>query len=288
MPKEFGKRRAISVRAISRWTTRLLLSACAVLVAAAIVVVVVIPRMTQGSALTVLTGSMSPEIPVGSVVMVRPVDPATLEVGDIATYQVEPDREVFITHRVTEIHEGPKGLSFTFKGDANRGADLDRIPSDAVRGEVWFHVPYLGSIRDGLHGQGGITLVAMILLVGYALTQFSGFAKDRRGAKDGTTTGVVSLGRPVVLARLSTAPDESATDLARSWGGLLVAQDDDTVTLLIAPPEDGLAAALELLASQHPLHVEVWDADAVLTGTSRRVEHRSPESDAAVGDHATG
>ncbi len=124
------------------------------LVLAAIVVTVVLPRATQGSALTVLTGSMSPEIPVGSVVMVRPVDPATLAVGDIATYQVEPDREVFITHRITEIHDGPKGLSFTFKGDANRGADLDRIPSEAVRGEVWFHVPYLGSIRDGLHGQG--------------------------------------------------------------------------------------------------------------------------------------
>ena len=92
----------------ARWLIRLALLAVVLVVSAAIVVVVLVPRMTQGTAMTVLTGSMSPEIPVGSVVLVRPVDPRTLEVGDIATYQVEPDKEVFITHRITRSTTTPR------------------------------------------------------------------------------------------------------------------------------------------------------------------------------------
>ncbi|MGN6129547.1 MAG: hypothetical protein ACTHOK_04325, partial [Nocardioidaceae bacterium] len=60
-----------------RWMAGLVLLAFALAVGATLVVLVVIPRATHGSALTVLTGSMTPEIPVGSVVVVRPVDPGT-------------------------------------------------------------------------------------------------------------------------------------------------------------------------------------------------------------------
>ncbi len=217
----------------------------------------------------------------------RPVDPRTLEVGDVATYQVEEGKEVFITHRITEVHDDDKGLSFTFKGDANDAADLEQIPSDAVRGEVWFHVPYLGAIRDGLHGQGGITLVVMILLGGYAVTQLSGGLKDRRRKGDGEKRSV-AIGRPAALAQLRTPPDESPTDLARRWGALLLDQDEETVTLLIVPPDDGMAAALELLATQDPVRVEVWDADSVLTGVARPAPQPQRDSDETEADHVSG
>lgn len=111
-------------KAVVRWALRFVLLAFAVVVVAALVVTTVLPRATHGSALTVLTGSMTPAIPVGSVVVVRPVDPRTLQPGDIATYQVEEGEETFITHRVLKVHNEGEGLSFTFKGDANRGADI--------------------------------------------------------------------------------------------------------------------------------------------------------------------
>ncbi len=63
--------------ALARWTLRFVLLALAGVVVAALVVLVVSPAPLTGSAMTVLTGSMTPTIPVGSVVMVRPVDPAT-------------------------------------------------------------------------------------------------------------------------------------------------------------------------------------------------------------------
>src|SRR3569833_203769 len=83
-------------RKVMTWCVRIVLLAFMLLVAAAITVVIVLPRASNGAALTVLTGSMTPTIPVGSVVIVRPVDPQTLEVGDIATYQVTPGQDVYI------------------------------------------------------------------------------------------------------------------------------------------------------------------------------------------------
>lgn len=258
----------------TRWLVRLVLLAFALLVAAAIVVVVVLPRASNGAALTVLTGSMTPEIPVGSVVLVRPVDPGTLEVGDVATYQVSPDREVFITHRVVEVLDGGENLRFVFQGDANRGPDVDPIPAGAVRGEVWFHVPYLGAIRDGLHGRGGITLVAMILLAGYALTQVSAGLRERRRTGAGSTATeqpALTIDRPLLRVTLPRRAGEEPVDVVRGWGGLLLDVDDATYTFLVAPPDGGIEAALELLQAQEPVVLEVWDGPVSLVGTRAEV-----------------
>lgn len=258
-------------RRVAGWALRLVLLALALLVTAAIVVVVVLPRASSGAAMTVLTGSMTPKIPVGSLVLVRPTDPRTLEVGDVATYQVEEGKEVFITHRILKVHDGPNGLSFTFKGDANPGPDLDRVPSGAVRGEVWFHVPHLGAIRDTLHGKGGITLVAIILLGGYALTQISGGLRDRRTTRRSGAPGESRPGftieRTLLLVQLRRPDEGLPQDVARQWGALLLEADVETYTLLIAPRDDGVMAALELLQSQQPVRIEVWDAPTMLTGS---------------------
>ena len=69
---------AAIVRMIARWLVRLSVWSLAAGVVLAISVVIILPRATQGFAMTVLTGSMTPEIPVGSVVLVRPVDPNTV------------------------------------------------------------------------------------------------------------------------------------------------------------------------------------------------------------------
>jgi hypothetical protein len=137
------------------------------------------------------------------VVVARPVDPGTLRVGDIATYQKAPGVDEYITHRIIAVHPETTPVTFTFKGDANRGADLKPIPATAVRGQVWFHVPYLGAIRDGLqsHGMRGLVLaVVLAFLGGYSLFQIVGGVRDarrkRRGAPDDTTSDAASGAEP--------------------------------------------------------------------------------------------
>jgi signal peptidase len=168
---------------VVRWSARLLVLAFALVVAGAVAVVVVIPRVTHGQAMTVLSGSMTPDIPVGSVVVVRPVDPAHLRVGDVATYQAEPGKPVYVTHRVANINHVGGRTTFTFKGDANRGPDIDPVAPGQIRGQLWFHVPYLGTIRDDLKTRAGMTITLALLLGGYALSQLTRGIQEKRNEK---------------------------------------------------------------------------------------------------------
>ena len=252
-------------RSAQRWVGRLLTLCFALVVAAAVVVVVVLPRAVHGQAMTVLSGSMTPTIPVGAIVLVRPVDPGTLHVGDIATYQREEGKDDYVTHRILKIDHSTTPATFTFKGDANRGPDINPVVPGQIRGQVWFHVPYLGAIRDGLHGKGGLTLVATLLLAGYAISQLSGGFSDRRKKPES-----FRVDRPVVVAVIDKAViaatmQQSVTDAARAWSALVVQEDDETATLLVTPPPGGVSACLELLGRSAPRRLLVVEAGP-LTG----------------------
>jgi signal peptidase I len=274
-----GAARARSLgRAVLRWAARLVLLALALAVAGSLVIVIALPRATHGSAMTVLTGSMTPKIPVGSIVLVRPVDTNTLRVGDVATYQAKPGKAEYITHRIVDIDRSTTPVSFTFKGDANRGPDIKPIPATAIRGAVWFHVPYLGAIRDALHGKGGLSLVGMLVLAGYALSQLSGAAKDRKQRKVATidlsatrqdrrleidrTLMRVTFDRARVVAESGMTPRGAA----EHWSALLIDENDETFTLLLAPAPDGAVPVIELLTLLDPLELEVCEPPNAVVG----------------------
>ena len=247
--------KAPSARRMGRWTARLLAFVFLGLVLAAVAVVVVIPRATHGQAMTVLTGSMTPGIPVGSVVVVRPVDPGTLEVGDVATYQKEKDQAVFVTHRIIEIDSSTRPTTYIFKGDANRGPDLEPIVPERIIGKVWFHVPYLGTIRDGLKGSGGVTLLVMMLLGGYAVSQVrAGLEEKRRGGGDPRK---VQVDRRLVVARFSRIGAKTARSLPSSWRAVTLRDDGAVLTVLIAPDPEDLDDVLEELRSWEPQELTV-------------------------------
>lgn len=141
----------------------------------------VVPRVTQGAALSVLTGSMAPELPVGSLVLTRSVDPASLRVGDVVTYQQSGSANL-VTHRIVAISADHS--SFTLRGDANPMPDPQAVPASAIRGKVWADLPYLGALRDRL-GQGRPVAVVLgtILLSAISAWQFGSYWRDRRRAR---------------------------------------------------------------------------------------------------------
>lgn len=84
----------------------------------------------------ILSGSMEPVIPTGSVAVVdsskRDVRP-----GNIATFERHGD---LVTHRsLSKTEEGYKT-----KGDANTDPDSGTIPVENIRGTYLFCIPYLG------------------------------------------------------------------------------------------------------------------------------------------------
>ena len=93
---------------------------------------------------TVLSGSMEPEYPVGSLLYIQEVDPQTLQVNDPVTYRM-PDGAV-VTHRIIEVLEDmPEGRCFRTKGDANDTADGILEPYRVV-GKPVFMIPLLGYV----------------------------------------------------------------------------------------------------------------------------------------------
>jgi signal peptidase len=110
----------------------------------AAVALIVVPKATGAKPLTVLSGSMSGTYDIGDVVIVRPVDPAKLQVGDVITFQPVSDNPNLTTHRIVELTYGSEGTQFITKGDANGAIDLEPVTPEQVKGEVWYSVPVVG------------------------------------------------------------------------------------------------------------------------------------------------
>lgn len=156
-------------------------------VGAILLVSLVIPRVAGATAYVVETGSMRPALPPGSMVVVKPVDPATIGVGDVITYQVKSGDPTVVTHRVKTIgYDGLGQLRIRTQGDANQAADPKWVLPEQIRGKEWYAVPYLGFVTFWLEGSArSIVLGVLILcLAGYAVRSFVQSWRD----KSGTTT----------------------------------------------------------------------------------------------------
>lgn len=120
--------------------------------------------------LVVVSGSMEPGIPTGSMILSQQVDVEEVAVGDVVTV---PKRagESLVTHRVVRIEDAPTGRELFLRGDAN---DTDDPYSYTVR-SAGLHkvtIPGAGYVvdwvqsRTGLIVLGALGLAVVILLVG--------------------------------------------------------------------------------------------------------------------------
>ena len=116
---------------------------------------------------TVLTGSMEPKIPKGSVVINQWADQKNLKVGDIITYQHPVDKKiVYITHRIVKIDKTGLLWRFETKGDANPASDFGVVTQAGTEGKVIFVIPLIGYLIEFFKTPVGfILLVAPPLLI---------------------------------------------------------------------------------------------------------------------------
>ena len=98
-----------------------------------------VPRFFGYGMYEVVSGSMSPTIPIGSVIYVKPLAPEMVEPMDIIAYHHNGET---VTHRVRENHKVVG--EFITKGDANNIVDFDPVPYDELIGRVEYHAPVIG------------------------------------------------------------------------------------------------------------------------------------------------
>lgn len=160
------------------------LTALAILAAA----VFLVPGFWGIRPFVVLSGSMEPAVPTGSVAFVRMGD-RDGSVGEIITYRLgEGENAPLITHRIVGIEDG----CFITRGDANETADQVPVRPDQVEGTFLFHIPMAGYALAGWGPQAAWTAAAWLMFLnGTAMfMEAAGSGKEhsiKRGRRAGRT-----------------------------------------------------------------------------------------------------
>ncbi len=120
--------------------------------------------LTGRTTFVVAGGSMEPTIPLGAAVIVEPVRPADLAVGDIVSLRSGPRQSVF-THRIVRLAELDGQVAIETKGDANQTADPSLTPASSVIGRVAVTIPFAGFLVALLSIPSGVLFVIAIGIV---------------------------------------------------------------------------------------------------------------------------
>jgi signal peptidase len=110
-------------------------------------------------------GSMEPSIHKGSLVLVQPVSPSEVKLGDVITFQQYGQTT---THRVISIGRGSTGLMFKTQGDANMVADPEDKFFPGQVGIVRISLPIAGMIAGAMQAYWRLALTLLA-----AMTFFS-------------------------------------------------------------------------------------------------------------------
>ncbi|WP_458413558.1 signal peptidase I [Schinkia sp. CFF1] len=125
--------------------------------------------------ISVLTGSMYPEINPGSLILVKKVNaPELLRVNDVITFQSPRNENQLITHRIVEVKNVDSNIFFTTKGDANLTPDIDEVADTNVFGKYQnIVIPYGGYILQLTKTKIGFLLFFLIPVFVLIISSFT-------------------------------------------------------------------------------------------------------------------
>ncbi len=135
-----------------------------------LVIAVVPSTALQWKSVVVTSGSMTPALQPGDLVIAQPTD-TTLTDGTVAVFRTDnPDR--LVTHRITTTN--PDG-TYTTKGDANPQPDSTPLDTDHIVGTGRLRIPYLGTPLLWLrhHNWAALTLLTLTLAALTHLTRYA-------------------------------------------------------------------------------------------------------------------
>jgi signal peptidase len=122
------------------------------------------PHVFGYRTMTMLTGSMAPEINPGDVTVTTPLAVDSIRTGMIVSYHIPVDDHHVVTHRVVSVEHGTDGtVTIQTKGDANNAADPWKATlSGDTAYQVRAVIPHLGRVIEALRSP----LVSRALLYG--------------------------------------------------------------------------------------------------------------------------
>lgn len=125
------------------------------------------PSLLGLQAFAVTSGSMEPELPVGTAVYVKGAAFEDISEGDIITFLAD-GHGTKVTHRVTGVKKEEQ--AFTTKGDANDIADARPVNYENVVGKVIYFLPYTGYLLILFSSKAGKISAICVLGILWLLT----------------------------------------------------------------------------------------------------------------------
>ncbi|MPQ44308.1 signal peptidase I [Clostridium tarantellae] len=127
------------------------------------IIIATVPRLFGIKTYTVLSGSMTPTIPIGSIIYDKKIDFNDINVGDVITFKAGDSEDGIVTHRVVAKDENSK--SFTTKGDANASEDQGQVKYEDVIGKYNFHIPFIGRFLMTLKESKAYIFIALFIII---------------------------------------------------------------------------------------------------------------------------
>ena len=148
---------------------------CLLLILVLVCIPLTVPRFFGVRIYSVISGSMEPAIPTGSLLYITEAQPEEIEEEEVIAFYGVKDAASIITHRVVE-NRVVMG-EFITKGDANQTQDMNPVPYDNFIGKVACTIPKAGKAAElftSLEGKvlaAGVIAAAVLLQVVAALIE---------------------------------------------------------------------------------------------------------------------
>lgn len=151
-------------------TLLIILLACAVLIVISHRAAGGEPSLRGYQVKTVLSGSMEPDIKVGSIIFIKQTEEnASFKKGDVITFLTEEN--ILVTHRIIKVEN--EGQRFITKGDNNDGPDIEPVLAHNVVGKyTGITIPYAGyALHFANSKQGALLLMILpgLCFIGHAI-----------------------------------------------------------------------------------------------------------------------
>lgn len=123
--------------------------------------------------MSVLSGSMSPLIHTGDLIVDNPITVAEaghLQIGQVISVRESPGSPTIVTHRIVAVVHSGSTLAYVTKGDANNAPDASPRPVADVIGVFSTAIPAGGYVLNALHRP----LVPLLLFASILLALLAG------------------------------------------------------------------------------------------------------------------